>query len=588
MRQQRSASSNQPLLRRNAQRYDDTFRKYSKRYFGIGFDWRLFKAQGMAESNLDSAATSWVGARGIMQLMPATFQEITSRNPEMSRIDDPEWNIAAGIFYDRQLWKLWAAGFRRRSPSRVHARELQRGSWNNPFGAGHGAARLARLSVVAGDRERRARRCGAGDTPRHWATCGRSIRCTPGWTRRVGRTGREAAGVSGVSRRPPTALDPPPRAQSPICHPPSAPVPVPVAQQFIYVMKALAKVVPPSRVILDDIWLSFYPGAKIGVLGANGAGKTSLLRIMAGVDQDFQGEAWAAQGTKIGYLPQEPQLDPSLDVRGNVELAVKAQRDAARPLQRDHDRVRRADGRQGDGEAARRSRRAVQEQIDALDLWNLDNKIEVAMDALRCPPATRTSPRSRAARSAASRCAACCSSSPDMLLLDEPTNHLDAESVAWLEQHLADFPGTVVAITHDRYFLDNVAKWILELDRGSGIPYEGNYSSGWSRSGRGSRRRRRRPARASARWSASSSGCAWRRARVRPRTRRASRSTRSWRAKQQYEKIAQNEIVIPPAPRLGNDVVIAEELKKAFGDKLLFDDLSFCAAARRHRRHHRA
>src|SRR5829696_5667113 len=230
-----------------------------------------------------------------------------------------------------------------------------------------------------------------------------------------------------------------------------------MAVPFIYVMKALRKVVPPSRVILDDIWLSFYPGAKIGVLGANGAGKSSLLRIMAGVDQDFQGEAWAAKGTKIGYLAQEPQLDATKNVRENVEEAF-AEPDA------DFDKLM--------AEQAR-----VQERIDTLDLWNLDNKIEVAMDALRLPPddadVTKLSGGEK-------RRVALCRvllEEPDMLLLDEPTNHLDAESVEWLERFLADFPGTVVAITHDRYFLDNVAKWILELDRGKGIPWEGNYSS---------------------------------------------------------------------------------------------------------------
>jgi ATPase subunit of ABC transporter with duplicated ATPase domains len=243
-----------------------------------------------------------------------------------------------------------------------------------------------------------------------------------------------------------------------------------MAPQFIYVMKGLRKVVPPSRIILDDIWLSFYPGAKIGVLGANGAGKSSLLRIMAGVDQDFQGEAWAAQGTRIGYLPQEPQLDPSLDVRGNVELAVKTQRALlnefndismkfAEPM----------DDAQMDKLLDRQAK--VQERIDSLDLWNLDNTIEVAMEALRLPPGDAdVSTLSGGERRRVALCRVLLEQ-PDMLLLDEPTNHLDAESVAWLERFLSEFPGTVVAITHDRYFLDNVAKWILELDRGRGIPW---------------------------------------------------------------------------------------------------------------------
>ena len=237
-------------------------------------------------------------------------------------------------------------------------------------------------------------------------------------------------------------------------------------------MKALTKVVPPSRVILNDIWLSFYPGAKIGVLGANGAGKSSVLRIMAGIDQDYNGEAWAAQGTKIGYLPQEPQLDPSLDVRGNVELAVKTDRAI---LDRFNE-IMIAFGEQMSDKAMEKlleEQGRLQEKIDHLDLWNLDNKIEVAMDALRCPPpdADVTTLSGGEKR----RVALCrvLLEHPDLLLLDEPTNHLDAESVAWLEKHLEDFPGTVVAITHDRYFLDNVAKWILELDRGSGISVRG-------------------------------------------------------------------------------------------------------------------
>src|SRR5687768_4547338 len=250
-----------------------------------------------------------------------------------------------------------------------------------------------------------------------------------------------------------------------------------MAVPFIYVMKGLRKVVPPSRIILEDIWLSFYPDAKIGVLGPNGSGKSSLLRIMAGVDQDFQGEAWAAKGTRIGYLAQEPQLDESLDVRGNVELAVAKQRKLldrfnaisekfAEPM--DDDAMQKLLDEQA----------RVQEQIDAHDLWNLDNKIEIAMDALRLPPGDAgVANLSGGERRRVALCRILLEE-PDMLLLDEPTNHLDAESVAWLEHHLAEFKGCVVAVTHDRYFLDNLAGWILELDRGRGIPYEGNYS-GW-------------------------------------------------------------------------------------------------------------
>ena len=347
-----------------------------------------------------------------------------------------------------------------------------------------------------------------------------------------------------------------------------------VAQQFIYVMKALTKVVPPSRVILNDIWLSFYPGAKIGVLGANGAGKSSVLRIMAGIDHDFNGEAWAAQGTKIGYLPQEPQLDPSLDVRGNVELAVKTDR---KILDRFNE-IMIEFGEQMSDEKMEKllsEQGRLQEQIDHLDLWNLDNKIEVAMDALRCPPPDADV--SRLSGGEKRRVALCrvLLEHPDLLLLDEPTNHLDAESVAWLEKHLETFPGTVVAITHDRYFLDNVAKWILELDRGSGFPYEGNYSS-WLDQKR--TRMAQEEKTASARQRTLERELEW--VRMAPRARQAKNKARIQKyeemaSEQQYEKIAQNEIVIPPAPRLGNDVVVAEKLRKAFGDNLLFDNVSF-------------
>ena len=344
--------------------------------------------------------------------------------------------------------------------------------------------------------------------------------------------------------------------------------------QFIYVMKGLKKVIPPSRIILDDIWLSFYPGAKIGVLGPNGAGKSSLLKIMAGVDQDFQGEAWAHKGTKIGYLPQEPQLDESLDVRGNVELGVKAQRDLlvkfeqisakfAEPMSDD------------EMNALIEEQGKVQERIDALDLWNLDNKIEVAMDALRLPPGdagVTTLSGGEKRRVALCRLLL---EEPDMLLLDEPTNHLDAESVAWLEKFLETFPGTVVAITHDRYFLDNVAKWILELDRGRGVPYEGNYS-GWLQQKQ--TRLAQEEKVASARQRSLERELEW--VRMAPRARQAKSKARlqayeELASEAQQERVAQNEIIIPPAPRLGNDVVIAKGLTKGFGDRLLIDKLDF-------------
>jgi sulfate-transporting ATPase len=339
-------------------------------------------------------------------------------------------------------------------------------------------------------------------------------------------------------------------------------------------MKALRKVVPPARVILDDIWLSFYPGAKIGVLGANGAGKSSLLRIMAGVDENFQGEAWAAKGTKIGYLPQEPQLDPTKDVRGNVEEAVADQR---KLLDRFNEiSMRFAEPMDDDAMTKLLDEQArVQERIDTLDLWNLDNKIEIAMEALRLPPddADVTILSGGEKR----RVALCriLLEQPDMLLLDEPTNHLDAESVEWLEHFLGEFPGTVVAITHDRYFLDNVAKWILELDRGKGMPYEGNYTS-WLEQKR--ERLKQEEKTESARQRTLTRELEW--VRMAPRARQAKSKARiqkfeELQAEDTGDKVLQHEITIPPPPRLGNDVVIAKGLKKAYGDKMLFDDLTF-------------
>ncbi len=347
-----------------------------------------------------------------------------------------------------------------------------------------------------------------------------------------------------------------------------------MAPQFIYVMKDLRKVVPPSRVILDGIWLSFYPGAKIGVLGANGAGKSSLLRIMAGVDHEFQGEAWAARGTRVAYLSQEPQLDPTKDVRGNVEEAVRAQRDL---LDRFNAISMEFAEPMSDAQmtALLDEQASVQERIDTQDLWNLDTKIEIAMDALRLPPADADV--SRLSGGERRRVALCrvLLEQPDMLLLDEPTNHLDAESVAWLERHLAEFPGTVVAITHDRYFLDNVAKWILELDRGAGIPWEGNYTS-WLDQKR--TRLAQEESQVSARQRTLARELEW--VRMAPRARQAKNKARVQRfeelaTEQQGDKLMQHEIVIPPPPRLGNDVVIADGLRKAFGDTLLFDDLTF-------------
>ncbi|HEX2693503.1 MAG TPA: energy-dependent translational throttle protein EttA [Gemmatimonadaceae bacterium] len=344
--------------------------------------------------------------------------------------------------------------------------------------------------------------------------------------------------------------------------------------QFIYVMKDLRKVVPPSREILRGIWLSFYPGAKIGVLGANGAGKSSLLRIMAGVDQDFQGEAWAHDGTRVGYLAQEPHLDTSKNVRENVDLAVKPIRDLLKKFEDISNKF--AEPMSDDEMTKLLDQQAkVQEKIDALNAWDIDRKIEIAMDALRLPPADAdVSKLSGGERRRVALCRTLLEE-PDMLLLDEPTNHLDAESVAWLERYLAEFPGTVVAVTHDRYFLDNVAGWILELDRGAGIPYEGNYSS-WLEQKR--TRLAQEEKQASARQRTLERELEW--VRMSPRARQTKSKARIQKYEElataaEGEKVMQNEIVIPPPARLGNDVVIAKGLKKAYGDKVLFDDLSF-------------
>ncbi|HEX6041040.1 energy-dependent translational throttle protein EttA [Longimicrobium sp.] len=344
--------------------------------------------------------------------------------------------------------------------------------------------------------------------------------------------------------------------------------------RFIYVMKELRKVVPPNREILKGIWLSFYPGAKIGVVGSNGSGKSSLLRIMAGVDKDFNGEAWAAEGTRVGYLPQEPQLDNSLDVRGNVEEAVRAQRD----LLRRFDEVNAAFGDVSDDDEMNKlleEQAKIQDAIDAANLWELDRKIEIAMEALRLPPGD--APVENLSGGEKRRVALCkvLLEEPDMLLLDEPTNHLDAESVAWLEHHLAEFKGTIVAITHDRYFLDNVAEWILELDRGEGIPWKGNYTS-WLEQKQ--ERLRKEEKQASARTRTLERELDW--VRMAPRARQAKSKARLDAYEQMLgedprEKLNRAEIVIPNGPRLGDDVVIADKLQKGFGDRLLIDNLDF-------------
>ncbi len=344
--------------------------------------------------------------------------------------------------------------------------------------------------------------------------------------------------------------------------------------QYIFTTRDLQKVVPPKREILRGISLSFFPGAKIGVLGANGAGKSSLLRIMAGVDDEFLGEARPADGIRIGYLPQEPRLDPDKDVRGNIEEGVAA----TRALLRDFEAVtaRFAEPLSDDemervlGEQAR-----LQDAIEAVGSWDLDRAVEIAMDALRVPPGdadVRTLSGGEARRVALCRLLL---ERPDMLLLDEPTNHLDAESVAWLERYLQEYPGTVVAVTHDRYFLDNVAGWILELDRGYGIPWQGNYSS-WLEQ---KQARLAQEARAeAARQRTLARELEW--IRMAPRARQAKSRARITAyealAAEAVERRADDvEIVIPPGPRLGDVVVAAAHLTKGYGERALIDDLSF-------------
>jgi sulfate-transporting ATPase len=344
--------------------------------------------------------------------------------------------------------------------------------------------------------------------------------------------------------------------------------------QFIYTMKGLGKIHPPDTQVLRDIWLSFFPGAKIGVLGSNGAGKSSLLKIMAGEDQHFTGEAYPAAGIKIGFLHQEPKLDPAKTVQGNVEEGVQATRDLLNRY--DELNIKLCEELSPEEmEKVLDEQGKVQDRIDQLNAWELDSQLEQAMDALRLPPAD--SPVTTLSGGERRRVALCrlLLNAPDLLLLDEPTNHLDAESVAWLEHHLAQYPGTVVAVTHDRYFLDNVAGWILELDRGHGIPWEGNYSS-WLEQKQNrlaqeekAESKRQRTLQRELEW-----------IRMSPRARQAKGKARlnayeEMLNQDQAQKIDTVEIFIPPGPRLGDVVVEARKLRKAYGDVLLMDDVDF-------------
>jgi len=342
--------------------------------------------------------------------------------------------------------------------------------------------------------------------------------------------------------------------------------------QFIYTMNRVGKVVPPKRVILRDISLSFFPGAKIGVLGLNGSGKSTLLRIMAGIDKEYEGEARPQPGIKIGFLPQEPQLDASKDVRGNVEVAVQHIKDALTGLDAVYAAYAEPDA-DFDKIAAEQAR--LEAIIQATDGHNLDRQLEVAADALRLPPwdadVTKISGGER-------RRVALCQlllSKPDMLLLDEPTNHLDAESVRWLEHYLEQYPGTVIAVTHDRYFLDNVAGWILELDRGHGIPWQGNYSS-WLEQKEARLKVEEQQQESLKKMLARE--LEW--VRQNPKARQAKSKARMQRfeelqSREFQERNETNEIYIPPGPRLGELVVEAKGLSKAYGDKLLFENLNF-------------
>ncbi len=344
--------------------------------------------------------------------------------------------------------------------------------------------------------------------------------------------------------------------------------------QYIYTMKGLGKVHPPDAVVLKDIWLSFLPGAKIGVLGLNGSGKSSLLRIMAGEDHEFIGEAFPADGISVGFLPQEPRLDTSKDVKGNVEEGVAE----TKALLDRYDELNMKLGEDMSPEAMDRlleEQGRLQDRIDAVNAWDIDSQLELAMDALRCPPPDAdVSTLSGGERRRVALCRLLLKS-PDLLLLDEPTNHLDAESVAWLERFLKEYKGTVVAVTHDRYFLDNAAEWILELDRGSGIPWKGNYSSWLDQK---QQRLAQEEKSESKRQKTLARELEW--IRMSPRARQSKGKARLNAYEQLLnedtaQKIEQVEIYIPPGPRLGDLVVESRGLRKGYSDQLLIDDLNF-------------
>ena len=346
-----------------------------------------------------------------------------------------------------------------------------------------------------------------------------------------------------------------------------------MSYQYIYTMKKLSKVFPPNRKVLNNIWLSFFPGAKIGVLGLNGSGKSTLLKVMAGVETDFHGEAWPAEGVKIGYLPQEPVLDGGKTVLQNVQEGVSEIMELLTKFDEINEKFATVDADEMDKLLEEQAK--VQEAIESRNAWDIQSKLDMAMDALRCPPGDEAVTHLSGGEK---RRVALCKlllQEPDLLLLDEPTNHLDAETVAWLERYLHQYSGTVVAITHDRYFLDKVAGWILELDRGEGIPYEGNYS-GWleqkekrlAQEGR-EEDNRRRVLQQELEW-----------IRMAPKARHTKNKARitayeELASKEQKETRREGSIIIPSGPRLGDLVLEAENLTKSYGDKLLFENLSF-------------
>ena len=344
--------------------------------------------------------------------------------------------------------------------------------------------------------------------------------------------------------------------------------------QYIYVMKGVSRTYPGSRTVLDNIWLSFLPGAKIGVLGPNGSGKSTLLRTMAGLDRDFSGEAWLAEGATAGYLPQEPELDPGKSVQENVMDGVAG----SRALLQRFEEVSLKLGEVSDPDemnALIEDQAALQERIDAAEAWDLDRQVEIAMDALRCPPGDAEVTRLSGGEKRRVALCRLLLSHPDLLLLDEPTNHLDAESVAWLERFLRNYTGTVVMVTHDRYFLDNVTGWILELDRGRGMPYEGNYSAYLEQK---EKRLAQEAKQEQARQKSLADELEWVRAGARGRQAKSKARLRAYDellAKSREQAPGTAQILIPTPPRLGEVVIEAEQVAKAYGDRLLMEDLNF-------------